>query len=56
MKNLPNWLKWLIVLVTLGGCAGLMYYTNLRNSMVDMPEPDWFTTLTVVQGDVPYSL
>ncbi len=48
MNHLPNWLKWLIVLATLLGCIFLMYYTNLRNATVDMPDPDWFTTLTAI--------
>ncbi len=44
MKNLPNWLKWLIVLATLLLCAVLLYYTNMRNGQVSMPLPDWFTS------------
>lgn len=43
MNNLPNWLKWLIVLVALIASTGLLYYANLRNSQVDMPDPDWVT-------------
>ncbi len=44
MKNLPNALKWLIVIGTLVLCFVLMYYMNLRNGQVTMPLPDWFTT------------
>ncbi len=48
MKNLPNWLKWLIVIAALGLCIGLLYYTNLRNGQAEMPPPDWFTTLSAL--------
>lgn len=48
MKQLPNGVKWLIVLATLLGSGALLYYVNLRSGQADMPAPDWplFTNTT----------
>lgn len=40
MNHLPNWMKWLIVVVVFGVMAALMLAVNDRASRVDMPEPD----------------
>ncbi len=48
MKNLPNWLKWLIVGATIALSVLLLYYTNLRYGQVDMPAPDWGFTVTAL--------
>ncbi len=44
MQNLPNWVKWLIIITTLVLCVALMAYTNMRNGQVQMPLPDWFAS------------
>lgn len=48
MKNLPNGIKWLIVLVTIGLSVALLCYTNFRNGQVEMPAPDWGFTVTAL--------
>lgn len=40
MNGLPNWLKWLVVVVVFVVMAGVMLAVNDRASRVDMPEPD----------------
>lgn len=40
MKKLPNFVKWLIVLVALGAMGALMWAVNDRASRVQMPLPD----------------
>ena len=40
MNGLPDWLKWLVVVVVFVLLAGLMLAVNDRASRVDMPEPD----------------
>ena len=40
MNHLPNWMKWLIVVVVFGVMAALMLAVNDRAARVDMPEPD----------------
>jgi hypothetical protein len=40
MKKLPNFIKWIIVIVVLAAMAALMAAVNDRASRVKMPEPD----------------
>ncbi len=40
MKNLPNFVKWLIVLAALGAMGVMMWAVNDRASRVEMPAPD----------------
>ena len=40
MKKLPNFVKWLIVLLALGAMGALMWAVNDRASRVQMPLPD----------------
>lgn len=40
MKNLPDPIKWLIVILALAGMAVMMLAVNDRASCVPMPEPD----------------
>ncbi len=40
MQQLPNWLKWIIVVATLALCVGVLAYVNARAAATDMPAPD----------------
>lgn len=40
MKNLPNWVKWVLVFAAMAGMAWLMLAINDRAGRVEMPAPD----------------
>ncbi len=40
MRNLPDWLKWLVLAAALLLLGGLLLAVNDRASRVAMPEPD----------------
>lgn len=40
MKNLPNFVKWLIVLLALAAMGAMLWAVNDRASRVEMPAPD----------------
>lgn len=40
MKNLPNFVKWLIVIAALALMGAMVWAVNDRASRVKMPEPD----------------
>ena len=40
MKNLPNAVKWLIILVVLAAMGWILMRVNDRASRVEMPAPD----------------
>ena len=40
MDRLPNWLKWLVVVLACAVMGALMLAVNDRAARVDMPEPD----------------
>ena len=40
MKNLPNFVKWLIVLLALAAMGARLWAVNDRASKVEMPAPD----------------
>ena len=40
MKNLPNFVKWLIVLLALATMGAMLWAVNDRASKVEMPAPD----------------
>ena len=40
MKNLPNFVKWLIIAVVLAAFAVMAFAVNDRASRVKMPDPD----------------
>lgn len=49
MKNLPDWLKWLVVVLILLLMGALALAVNDRASRVEMPEPD--TTFGIYKSD-----
>lgn len=40
MKNLPNFVKWLIIAAVLAGMAAIAFAVDDRASRVEMPAPD----------------
>lgn len=40
MKNLPDWIKWLIIAGALAAMGAMLFAVNDRASKVKMPEPD----------------
>ena len=40
MKNLPNFVKWLIVLLALAAMGAMLWAVNDQASKVEMPAPD----------------
>ena len=40
MQRLPDWLKWLVVVLALVVLGALILAVDVRASRVDMPDPD----------------